>query len=61
MVSATILKPLAPAQAVVCFPSEPNIPEGPNLVWVLVRLFCSSVCVFVCLIVCLFFFVCLFV
>ena len=30
MESATILKPLAPAQAVFCFPPEPNIPEGPE-------------------------------
>ena len=23
-------RPLAPAKAVVCFPPEPNIPEGPE-------------------------------
>ena len=30
MESATILMPLAPAYVVFCFPSEPNIPEGPE-------------------------------
>ena len=30
MESATILMPLAPAYAVFCFPSEPNIPERPE-------------------------------
>ena len=30
MDSATILTPLAPAQAIPCFSSEPNIPEGPE-------------------------------
>ena len=30
MESATILTPLAPAYAVFCFPSEPNIPKGPE-------------------------------
>ena len=30
MESATILTPLARAKAVFCFPSEPNIPEGPE-------------------------------
>ena len=30
MVSAIILTPLAPALAVFCFLSEPNIPEGPE-------------------------------
>ena len=30
MESATILTPLAPAIVVLCFPSEPNIPEGPE-------------------------------
>ena len=30
MESATIFTPLALALAVFCFPSEPNIPEGPE-------------------------------
>ena len=30
MESVTILTPLVPAQLVFCFPSEPNIPEGPE-------------------------------
>ena len=30
MEDATILTPLAPAIVVLCFPSEPNIPEGPE-------------------------------
>ena len=30
MESATIITPLAPAYAIFCFPSEPNIPEGPE-------------------------------
>ena len=30
MESATILTPLAQAQAVFCFQQEPNIPEGPE-------------------------------
>ena len=30
MESATILTLLAPALAVFCFPSEPNIPAGPE-------------------------------
>ena len=31
MESGTILTPLAPAlKAVFCFPSDPNIPEGPE-------------------------------
>ena len=30
MENATFLVSLAPASAVFCFPSEPNIPEGPG-------------------------------
>ena len=30
MESTTILTPLAPADAVFCFPWEPNFPEGPE-------------------------------
>ena len=30
MESATVLTPLAPAYVVFCFPSEPNILEGPE-------------------------------
>ena len=30
MESATILTPLAPVLVVFCFPSETNIPEGPE-------------------------------
>ena len=30
MESAAIIPHLAPAVALICFPAEPNIPEGPD-------------------------------